>query len=41
MTIHTAGRSGHWLHFEVGNRMIDNLKIGLEAGIRDLLEKQV
>ena len=41
MSIETAGGSGDRSDFEIGDRMIDDFKIGLEVGIVDLLEEDI
>lgn len=39
MPIHATRRARDWSNFEVGDRMVDDFKVGLEVGVCDLLEE--
>jgi len=39
MSIHATRWARNWSNFEVGDRMIDDFKVGLEVGVCDLLKE--
>lgn len=39
MAVHAAGGAGDWPDFEVGDGVVDDLEVGFEVGVGDLLEE--